>query len=241
MFQLADFTIFSKDVNSLFLGGSDTTQIALKWILLFMANYPEMQRRMRNEIMEQIGDRMAVRKDKKNCHFVNAFISEILRYKTIVPIELPHKSMCDVEIRKFNCFNFIINCFDFIINYFILGGIKIPKDTTVTIHLYGIMHDPVVFDDPNTFKPSRFLESNGSYVSSRPNGFIPFGLGKCACLGERLALADLFLVVVNLLQKTSGYQFALPDSPGTANLTPEPHSFGICCPIDFNLLLKADQ
>ena len=67
------------------------------------------------------------------------------------------------------------------------------------------MHDPIVFDDPNTFKPERFLEQNGKYVSSRPNGFIPFSLGKRACLGKRLALTDLFFIVVNLLQKTSGY------------------------------------
>ena len=40
------------------------------------------------------------------------------------------------------------------------------------------------------------------------------------CLGKKLAFADIFLIVVNLLRQTSGYELALPDGPGTANLTP---------------------
>ena len=115
---------------------------------------------------------------------------------------------------------------------------KIKKGTTVMIHLYGIMHDPNVFPDPEAFKPERFLEPNGKYVSSRPNGFIPFGMGRRVCLGEKLALADLFLIVVNLLQRTSGYEFALPDGPGTANFTPDPNKVFVCSPLSFKVLLK---
>ena len=57
------------------------------------------------------------------------------------------------------------------------------------------MHNPSVFADPFSFKPERFLDSNGFYLTSRHPGFIPFGLGRRVCLGERLALADLFLIV----------------------------------------------
>ena len=65
-----------------------------------MANYPEMQRRMRKEVEEHIGDRIPVQNDKQNCHFINAFISETLRYRIIVPMGIPHKTICDVEIGK---------------------------------------------------------------------------------------------------------------------------------------------
>ena len=103
------------------------------------------------------------------------------------------------------------------------------------------MHDQNIFEDPESFKPERFLESNGKYVSSRPNGFIPFGMGRRVCLGEKLALADLFLILVNLLQITSGYEFALPDGPDSVNLIPDPNNTGNCCPSEFKLLLKAKQ
>ena len=59
------------------LGDGVATQIALNWILLFMANYPQMQRRMRKKV-EQIGQRILVEND--NHYYVNTFISETLRH-----------------------------------------------------------------------------------------------------------------------------------------------------------------
>ena len=55
----------------------------MKWILLLMSNYPDMRRRMRKEIEEQIGQRIPVENDKRNRHFINAFICEALRYNCI--------------------------------------------------------------------------------------------------------------------------------------------------------------
>ena len=115
-------------------------------------------------------------------------------------------------------------------------GYKIPKDTTVILHTYGIMHDPDVFDSPESFKPERFIDSNGSYLSTRHPGFVPFGMGRRVCLGEKLALADLFLIIANLLQSTSGYQFVLPDGPGTVSLTPDPNAM-FCQTQDYKIML----
>ena len=99
------------------------------------------------------------------------------------------------------------------------------------------MHNANVFPDPNKFKPKRFLESNGQYVSSRPNWFIPFGMERINPK-EKLAFADLFLIVVNLLQKTSDYEFALPDGPGSANLIPETKTIDTCYPYQYKFFLK---
>ena len=65
-----------------------------------MSNYPEMQIRMRKEVEDQIGDRMPVQDDRNNCHYINAFISECLRHRVGVPLSVPHKTICDVEISK---------------------------------------------------------------------------------------------------------------------------------------------
>ena len=99
------------------------------------------------------------------------------------------------------------------------------------------MHNPEVFDSPETFKPERFLDSKGHYLSIRHPGFIPFGMGRRVCLGEKLALADLFLIITNLLQSTSGYEFVLPDGPGSASLSPEPDS-PLCHPHQYKIMLK---
>ena len=98
------------------------------------------------------------------------------------------------------------------------------------------MRDEKYWDKPNDFIPERFLE-NGKYLTTRPTAFIPFSYGRRVCLGEKLAIADLFLVLVRFLQKTSEYEIILNSNNG---LEPDPNIFIIADPskyeISFNKL-----
>jgi len=88
-------------VWDLFFAGIDTTQITFQWMLLLIANYPEVQQKLRQEIEDVIGDRMALQEDMSLCHYVNAFISETLRFRNVAPFSVPHKTVSDIEIS--NC------------------------------------------------------------------------------------------------------------------------------------------
>ena len=57
---------------------------------------------------------------------------------------------------------------------------------------WNIMNQDNNWNNPREVRPERFLE-NGKYLSTRPKAFIPFGVGRRVCLGEKLAIADLFL------------------------------------------------
>ena len=63
-----------------------------------MANNTEMQIKMRDEIKEVIGDRMATNKDINVCHYVNAFIAEVLRFKGVSPLSFPHHARYDMQL-----------------------------------------------------------------------------------------------------------------------------------------------
>ena len=79
--------------------GIFTSYEMLRWAILFMVNYPELQRRMRKEIEDYIGDRIPVQNDRNNCHYINAFISECLRCR-VFPLGVANKTLCDVELSK---------------------------------------------------------------------------------------------------------------------------------------------
>src|ERR1700733_9431132 len=64
------------------------------------------------------------------------------------------------------------------------------------------------------FIPERFLDSEGQFMTTRPKAFIPFGVGRRVCLGEKLAIADLFLVLVTFLQSTQDYDMMSESSTG---------------------------
>lgn len=49
------------------------------------------------------------------------------------------------------------------------------------------------------YDPNHFLDVDGVVI--KPPAFQPFGVGRRVCLGETLAKNDMFLIIVNLLQK----------------------------------------
>jgi cytochrome P450 len=63
-----------------------------------MAKFPNLQIKMKKEIESVIGDRTPVHNDRTDCHFVNAFISECLRYRNIVPLGGIRRASCDTKI-----------------------------------------------------------------------------------------------------------------------------------------------
>jgi cytochrome P450 len=80
------------------IAGIESSEITFQPLILFIDNYPEMQNKMRKEIDSVIGDRMPVQEDRNHCHYVNAFISEGMRYRPVVPISFPHKNVVQSKI-----------------------------------------------------------------------------------------------------------------------------------------------
>ena len=98
----------------------------------------------------------------------------------------------------------------------------IPEDTQIVLFQGGILHDDKYWGDGWTFRPERFLD-NGKYVTTKPKAFIPFSVGRRVCLGEKMAIADLFLVLVRFLQKTSQFDIVLHITENDV-LKPDPNN-----------------
>ena len=62
------------------------------------------------------------------------------------------------------------------------GGYTIPKGTTVMSNLYAVHRDERIWDEPDAFKPSRYLDIYGEIIRRRE--LIPFGIGELADLRE---------------------------------------------------------
>ncbi|CAD5221443.1 unnamed protein product [Bursaphelenchus okinawaensis] len=127
--------------------------------------------------------------DRKDLHYVNAFVNEAQRCASILPINLPHQTTRNVEI----------------------DGKMLPKGTIILPQISAIMHDPEVFDSPSTFNPDRFIDENGRF--KQIDEVIPFSIGKRACLGEGFARMEVFLITANLLNR---YRISVGDKPPSA-------------------------
>ncbi|XP_064414881.1 cytochrome P450 2K1-like isoform X2 [Latimeria chalumnae] len=168
---------FLATIENLFVAGTDTTSNTLKWGLLLMMKYPEIQERVHEEIMEVIGcERSAVSEDRKDMPYTNAVMYEIQRFANIVPMGLPHQTSTDVHFR----------------------GYFLPKETQIIPLLTSVLYDKTQWEKPEEFYPSHFLDAEGKFV--KKDAFMPFSAGRRICVGENLAKMEFFLFFVTLLQ-----------------------------------------
>ncbi|XP_075057394.1 cytochrome P450 2K1-like [Mixophyes fleayi] len=181
-------------VVNLFTAGMETITTTLRWGLLLMMKYPEIQKKVQNEIERVIGSAQPQTEYRKEMPYTDAVIHEIQRFCDIIPGNLPHATSQDVTFR----------------------GYFIPKGTIVMPVLSSVLRDKAYFEKPEEFYPEHFLDSEGHFKKNE--AFIPFSLGKRSCIGENLSKAELFVFFTTLLQN---FTFQAP--PGAKlDLTPVP-------------------
>ncbi|KAM4049666.1 cytochrome P450 1A3-like isoform 2-T2 [Anomaloglossus baeobatrachus] len=125
------------------------------------------------------GVRVPTFDDRHNLHFTEAFIHEVFRHSSFTPFALPHCTTRDT----------------------VLNGYFIPKNTCIFVNLHQVHHDPDLWENPECFKPERFLDKDGKLDKQIAQNVIIFGMGVRKCLGEELARNELFLMLTIILQK----------------------------------------
>lgn len=194
-------------VGELIIAGTETTTNTLRWAMLYMALYPNIQERVHREIDSVLTNgRTPTLEDKHKMPYVEAVLHEVLRFCNIVPLGIFRATSQDASVN----------------------GYKIPKGTMVITNLYSVHFDEKYWQEPGVFAPQRFLDNNGNFV--RREAFLPFSLGKRQCLGEQLARMEMFLFFTMLLQR-----FHLQFPPGTVpsvtpklGMTLQPKPYSIC-------------
>ena len=110
-----------------------------------------------------------------------------------------------------------------------LHGYTIPAGSQVVPLLHAVHMDPELWDEPEEFRPSRFLSAEGKV--QKPEYFMPFGVGRRMCLGDVLARMELFLFFSSLMhtfELRSPQGSSLPSLRGNAGVTVTPDPFDVC-------------
>ncbi|NXT07886.1 CP2K1 protein, partial [Prunella fulvescens] len=175
-------------VSNLFTAGVETTSTTLNWGFLLMLKYPEIQKKVQEEIEQVIGSNPPRIEHRAQMPYTDAVIHEIQRFANILPLNLPHETVTDVTLQ----------------------GYFIPKGTYIIPLLSSVLKDQSQWEKPDTFYPEHFLDANGKFV--KKDAFMPFSAGRRICAGETLAKMELFLFFTSLLQR---FNFHPP--PGVSN------------------------
>ncbi|XP_023210870.1 cytochrome P450 4C1-like [Centruroides sculpturatus] len=84
-----------------------------------------------------------------------------------------------------------------------IGNYVLPANSTLVISIYAIHHNPSVYENPEVFDPDRFLPEN--YKNLHPYAFLAFSAGPRNCLGNKLAMIKMKMVLANVLRNFKVY------------------------------------
>ena len=128
---------------------------------------------------------------------------EVLRLRPPAPANQPRRLLRPVEI----------------------AGHTLPKGTFVFNSFYNMHRNPSVFDTPEAFKPSRFLDEQ----LGRTADFAPFGHGPRNCVAQGMALQQLSASVAGLLHghRVSACDSRFPNIEQNPFLTPSTYEVRI--------------
>lgn len=159
--------------------GTDTVAILLEWILARMVLHPDIQFKAQSEIDAVVGaTRLVSDSDIPKLPYLHAIVKETLRMHPPGPLlSWARLSIHDTHI----------------------GSHFVPAGTTAMVNMWAITHDDAVWDEPNEFKPSRFMEEDVSILGSDLR-LAPFGSGRRVCPGKAMGLATVQLWLAQLLQ-----------------------------------------
>nr|WAQ80662.1 methyl farnesoate epoxidase/farnesoate epoxidase [Tigriopus japonicus] len=193
--------------QDLFIAGSETASKTLSNCFMWLVLNPDVQLKVQEELDRVIGrERHITMDDKINLPYTDATMMEVRRISTPFPITPPRTAPMDITIQ----------------------GYKIPAGVPVQMNIYSVLRGEKYFDEPDKFKPERFLNEQNKVVV--PEAFIPFGYGKRRCLGENLATVSNFIFYANLLQVFSFRMIDPKNPPSTlpcGGLTYGPQPFDV--------------
>ena len=188
-------------MTDVFLAGGDTTSNSLEWTTYYLSKHPEVLAKLQSEIDKVVDqERTPYLMVRPLMVYTEAFICEVLRKSSVVPLGIFHRAVEDETIN----------------------GYLIPKDTTIIANIYAAHHDPQVWGDPENFRPERWIDQDGKL--KKFDQLVAFSAGKRSCIGEPIARMQLWLFITAVFQrfdvKASG-KLPSPDGFGVS-LAPLP-------------------
>ena len=177
----------------LMMAAHDTTTSALSSICYALAQSPEWQDKIRNEIHSIAGNQLTYQQMPELIS-AELVLKEALRLYPPLPI-IPRTAIKDCEFQ----------------------GYKIAKGNQVVASPYFTQRSPDIWSNPNSFDPERFNKERAEDRRHK-SAWIPFGGGAHKCLGLHFAEMQVKLVLFHMLKNykisvQEGYKMPYQPAP----------------------------
>jgi len=175
------------EVMTIFIAGHETTANALTWTFYLLSQYPDVEKKLYDEIDSVLGPidngdglvdnkRIPTTEDIPKLQYAEKVLRESMRLYPPVWTMGRH-----VE------------------NDYHVGEYTIPAGSSILMSQYVMHHDPRYFEEPEHFNPDRWT---AKFKTDLPKfSYFPFGGGIRGCIGEPFAWMEGILIIATIAQK----------------------------------------
>ncbi|MFV2121167.1 cytochrome P450 [Streptomyces sp. Act-28] len=163
------------ELTTMLFAGTETIASTLAWALHHLAQRPDVEQQVLDEIADVVGDRPVTFADVPRLPSITRVLDEAIRLHGVVT--LMRRTVEPVTI----------------------GGYELPAETEVLLSLYALHRHPDLYPDPERFDPDRWLPENSK---DRPREhFVPFGAGSRKCIGDKFAWMEAVITLATILPR----------------------------------------
>ena len=158
---------------TLFLAGHETTANALNWTFWLLAQYPEAEARLHQELDSALGGNPPELEDLRRLPYTEMVIKESMRLMPPV-----------WSIGRFNR------------EATEVLGYPFPERSGTQIVIYGVHRHPDIWQRPDEFVPERWADAS---INDIPRyAYLPFGGGPRICIGNSFAMMEANLLLATI-------------------------------------------
>ncbi|KAI9192924.1 cytochrome P450 [Polychytrium aggregatum] len=161
------------EVFGFYFAGHETTTNTLTWMLYDLCQRPHICDRIRQELREVLGnDRPLSWEDISSLIYLDACVKETFRLHPIVCM-LGRIATEPVTVL----------------------GRTFPPGARLVVEIEALHRSELYWKSPEEYRPERFLEDE-----IVPGSFLPFGDGQHNCIGQKMAMIEIKVVMANILR-----------------------------------------
>jgi cytochrome P450 len=172
------------EVLTFLIAGHETTALTLTWTWHLLAQYPDVENKLRQELDRVLCGRAPEFSDLRALTYTERVIKESMR---LYP---PAWSLARTVISDFE-----------------LRGYRIPAGANVVMSQWIMHRNPTYFSDPEKFDPDRWSSEKAQKLPRF--AYFPFGGGPRQCIGASFAMMEAALLLATIAQN-----FQLDSVPG---------------------------
>lgn len=162
------------EILGVIIGGHETSSAALTWAWCELAQNPDVEERLHQELDRVLGGEKPTLKHMPQLKYTRMIVDETMRLHP--PFWFENRNTTeDVE----------------------LWGATVPKGSMIAFSRYSLHRHPDFWPEPERFNPERFSEES----PGTKHAYVPFGGGPRVCIGIHFATLELVMALATLAQR----------------------------------------